>query len=136
MEVMEQIAVELTFGGDEFKCPFPHSPRKHTKKNEIPPEVENSGDKLGAKLEGSSHHLETAKISPPFEIAPTVKIDVVGYAANHVIPGNEIWNDKGHPLHAWVHKRVEDKVKGDIKYINNESYNGVDLPSHFLIPGW
>jgi hypothetical protein len=63
------------------------------------------------------------------------KIDKVGYAAHHLIPGNEMWNDKGHPLHEWIHA-AKGKVKGDIGYENNHCYNGIDLPSHFLVSGW
>jgi hypothetical protein len=135
METLESIAVELS-GAEEMNCPFPHRPTQHDEKNEIPPEVENSGSVLGAKLEGETHHVVTAPIRPPYAITAARKIDKVGYMAHHLIPGNEMWNNKGHPLHAWIHERVETKIKGDIGYINNEAFNGVDLPSHYLVEGW
>jgi hypothetical protein len=134
VETLESIAVDLA--GD-MDCPFPHDPRKHDLENEIPPEVENDGGKLGENLEGETQSHETVKITPPYAISPRKTVDEVGYMAHHLIPGNEIWKNKGHPLHAWIHKRVENKIKGKgIGYINNDAFNGIDLPSHHMVDGW
>lgn len=135
MQVIEPIAVAIS-GVEDMECPFPHAPETHDRKNEIPPEVKNSGDVLGDKLEGETHHRKTATIRPPYAISSTDTIDKVGYSAHHLIPGNEMWNDKGHPLHAWIHKSKGNQVKGDIGYVNNEAFNGFDLPSQYLIDGW
>jgi|GEM_PF-3832528 len=133
-ELLEKIAVE--HAGD-FDCPFEHQPEPRTEKNEIPPDHSNSSNVLGAALSGESHHLKTIKINPPLNLIKGGTCDEFGFSPHHLIPGNEIWNNKGHPLHAWVHKTAKgSKVKGDIGYINNAKYNGVDLPSNYKFSGW
>lgn len=132
-EILEKIAVELA---GEFKCPFNHAPEPHNEKNKIPPSSPNSSGVLGTALLGESHHLKTINIVPPLKLTNGSTKDKFGFSPHHLIPGNEMWNNKGHPLHAWVHKSVENKVKGDIGYVNNASYNGIDLPSHYLFSGW
>ena len=74
-------------------------------------------------------------IVPPFELADGSVRDKFGFSPHHLIPGNEIWNNKGHPLHEWIHKD-KGKVKGDIGYINNAKYNGIDLPSNYKFSSW
>jgi hypothetical protein len=133
--MLEGMAMAIS-GADEMDCPFPHSPREHNKENKIPPDDKNSGSVLGGDLEGETHHLVRSDIKPPYAITAAHLVDKVGYMAHHLIPGNEIWNKKTHPLHAWIHKKEAEKVKGDIGYKNNFAYNGVDLPSHYLVGGW
>ena len=136
-ELLEGIAVSLAFGDDEFKCPFEHDPEEdHDEENKIPPDHTNSSGMLGTALKAESHHLTTAKITPPFKLKDGSTCDTAGYSPHHLIPGNEIWNDKGHPLHAWIHKAATgSKVAGDIGYVNNAKSNGVDLPSRHAFSG-
>jgi hypothetical protein len=134
-ELLEKIAVTLA-PNDEFECPFDHRSPEHNKKNKIPPAKRNSSGSLKRALKGESHHLTTINISPPFKLKDGSTLDKFGFSPHHLLPGNELWNNKGHPLHAWIHKDVENKVKGDIGYINNAKYNGVDLPGHHMFSGW
>lgn len=131
-EFYEKIAIAVAFGDDDLKCPFPHRPPIQREENKIPPEVENSSGRLGRAL--GSNRIDAASIRPPFECKKGLKADTAGFSPHHLIPGNEIWNDKGHPLHAWIHERVENKVTGDIGYLNDSAINGVDLPSNRKFP--
>lgn len=135
-EILESIAVSLAFGEGEMKCPFSHEPVKHTQNNKIPPDHGNSSGTLGRALKAESHHVKTLGLNPPFAISTGGTCAKAGFSPHHLIPGNEMWNNKGQPLHAWIHAKVENKVKGDIGYINNAKYNGLDLPSHHMFAGW
>ena len=128
MELLEKIAVAIAFGDEDFDCPFPHKPKDHKLKNKIPPENANNATTLAGNLKGETHHVTLVTINPPLELSTGAEHAKFGFSAHHLIPGNEIWNDKGHPLHDWIHKD-KGKVKGDIGYENNAATNGVDLPS-------
>jgi len=136
MELLESISIDIAFGDDKFECPFSHRPEEHNEKNEVPPACSNSSSVLGTSLKTESSRIETIKLSVPLTLSNGNKRDTVGFSPHHLIPGNEIWKKKKHPLHAWIQKDVKKKVKGDIGYINNRKHNGVDLPSHHKFSGW
>jgi hypothetical protein len=138
MEMLEIIALALAFGGEEFKCPFEHRPLK-ARENKIPPQHANKSGILGTAIKKERIKERTADSAylaqrKEEKGGGEVKVTKYGYSPHHIIPGNEIWNKEGgdsHPIRAWIDKETTgSKVNGDIGYINNAKYNGIDLPSH------
>src|SRR5205807_1338586 len=90
-----------------------------------------------AKLIDDSDHRTELDLDPPVSLGGDGSSAKAGFSAHHLIPGNEIWNDKGHPLHAWIAKDAQGShVKGDIGYDTNCAQNGFDLPSNKAVGGW
>lgn len=148
MELLEKIAIENALAELTFKCPFEHDPDEAQElENKIPPDHKNKSDILGRAIK--SERIKETSVNEDYLVQAkqekgggTVKVEKIGFSPHHLIPGNEIWNNKNgaHPLLAWVHKNAEgSKVNGDIGYVNNSKYNGLDLPSHHkfsLIADW
>jgi hypothetical protein len=137
MELLELISAP-TETDHRWNCPFPHV-RDEWKPNKIPPpEDVNDADKLSRNM-GRSAAVPAAELPLVQAVAlrQGVEAMTVGLSAHHVIPGNEIWNDKGHPLHAWIAKDAKgSRVRGDIGFDTNCEENGIYLPSNKKVPDW
>ena len=129
-ELKEMVATVASVG--DWKCPFPHSPMKHNKKNVLPPpKTENNATTLSTNLDLESKHLENIDIEftsrgKDFDLEAQ-------FTAHHIVPGNETWPKT--QLNKWVDDR-KDWIKGDIGYDVNSDRNGVDLPGHSAAPSW
>ena len=139
---MTQLAlmVNVTAGTDEWKCPFPHTPRKHNKKNVIPaPSTANDAGKLSDNLDSESANDSSIEIKSVPDLLPVATGSsgnpnhMAKFVAHHLIPGNESWPSS--ELYKWLDKR-KGHIKGDIGYDVNCATNGIDLPSSKAAGGW
>lgn len=136
MELNELVNV-VAAADTELKCPFPHFSEEWPINKIPPPETVNDADKLSNARKGDTDRRTELTLDPPIDLGGGKESNVAGFSAHHLIPGNEIWNDKGHPLHAWAAEKAKGShVKGDIGYDTNCAGNGLDLPSNKAIDGW
>jgi hypothetical protein len=132
-ELLEMVNVVVALDND-WKCPFPHSPLTHDKKNTIPPpEKENNAKKLQTALDTEGAHVENIPLR--FHLRKKPYSEEAQFTAHHLIPGNETWPPAKTQLYKWVDDR-EGHIKGDIGYDVNGVRNGVDLPGHTNASGW
>jgi hypothetical protein len=109
-----------------WKCPFPHKPLKHNRKNVLPPpKTANNASTLSDNLDAESKHV--ANIALKFRSGGKEHKMEAQFTAHHLVPGNETWPKTR--LNKWVDKR-KNWIKGDIGYDVNDAANGLDLPGN------
>lgn len=129
MELGELVAAVVPKSPPTDQCPFAHRPRKHDKKNVVPPPAtKNNAKTLSENLDDASLHV------PPTPITLSDGTEAMAqFSAHHLVPGNESWPKS--KLYRWIDKRPG-HVKGDIGYDVNSPRNGIDLPGHVAVSGW